>query len=113
VGPKPEQLAPGPGAPPSSDEAAARLDGSRLHAYPFRGVGRRRISRLDAGNDRSFPDWDSGDFGSGRCQHGRHDRWARNHASVSRRPYHDGRLGRRASLGNLLPSDRCRLSPLR
>jgi hypothetical protein len=113
AGPKPEQLAPGPGAPPHSDEAAARLAGSRLHAHLFRGTGRRRISCLDAGSNRSLSDWDGGDFGIGRRQHGRHVRWARDHVSVSRLPYHDGCLGRRASLGNLLHSDRCRPSPLR
>jgi hypothetical protein len=49
---------------------------------------------------------------SGRHRHGRHVRWARDHVSVSRLPYHDDRLGRRASLGNLLHGDRCRPSPL-
>jgi hypothetical protein len=103
VGPESEQLVPGLGAPPYSDEAAARLDGSCVHAHLFRGTGRRRISHPDAGSNRSLSDWDGGDFGSGRRRHGRHDRRARDHAGVSRLPYHDGRLGRRASLGNLLP----------
>jgi hypothetical protein len=113
MGPEPEQLAPAPGALPHSDEAAARQDGSRLHAPLFRGTKCRRISRLDVGSNRSLSDWSGGNFGSGRRRHGRHDRWARDRASVSRLPYHNGRLGRRASLGNLLHGDRCRPSPLR
>jgi hypothetical protein len=113
MGPEPEQLAPDLGAPPHSDEAAARRDGSRLPACLFQGTGRRRISRLGVGSNRSLPDRDGGDFGSGRRRHGRHNRWARNHVGVSRLPYHNGRLGRGASLGNLLHGDRCRPSPLR
>jgi hypothetical protein len=35
AGPESEQLAPGLGAPPHSDEAAARLDGSRVHTHLF------------------------------------------------------------------------------
>jgi hypothetical protein len=101
------------GALPHSDEATARWDGSRLHTPLFRGTKRRRISRLNVGSNRSLSDWDDGDFGSGRRRHGRHVRWARDHVSVSRLPNHNGRLGRRASLGNLLHGDRCRPSPLR
>jgi hypothetical protein len=112
TGPEPEQLAPALGALPHSDEAAAQRDGSRLHAPLPRGTKRRRISRLDVGSNRSLSDWDGGDFDSGRRRHGRHVRWARDHVSVSRLPYHDGRLGRRASLGNLLHGDRCCPSPL-
>jgi hypothetical protein len=113
MGPEPEQLAPALGALPHSDEDAARRDGSRLHAPLFRGTKRRRISRLNVGSNRSLSDWDGGDFSSGRRRHGRHVRWARDHVSVSRLPYHNGRLGRRASLGNPLHGNRCRLSPLR
>jgi hypothetical protein len=64
MGPEPEQLAPAPGALPHSDEAAARRDGSRLHAPLFRGTKRRRISRLDVGSNRSLSDWSGGNFGS-------------------------------------------------
>ena len=35
AGPESEQRAPGLGAPPHSDEAATRLDGSRVHAHLF------------------------------------------------------------------------------
>jgi hypothetical protein len=97
----------------TSDEAAARWDGSRLPAHLFRGTGRRRISRLDVGSNRSLSNRDGGDFDSGRRRHGRHDRWARDHVGVSRLPYHNGHLGRGASLGNLLHGDRRRPSPLR
>jgi hypothetical protein len=112
TGPEPEQLAPALGAPPHSDEAAARRDGSRLHAPLFRGTEHRRISRLNVGSDRSLSDRDDDDFSSGRRRHGRHVRWARGHVRVSRLPYHNGRLSRRASLGNPLHGDWCRLSPL-
>jgi hypothetical protein len=113
MGPEPEQLAPAPGALPHSDEAAARRDGSCFHAPLFRGTKHRRISSLDVGSNRSLFGWSGDNFGSGRCRHGRHDRWAQDHASGSCLPYHNGRLGRRASLGNLLHGDRCRPSPLR
>ena len=113
TGPELEQLAPALGALPHSDEAAARQDGLPLHAPLFRGTERRRLSRLNVGGNRSLPDWDDGDFSSDRRRHRRHVRWARDHVSVSRLPYHDGRLDRRASLGNLLHGDRCRPSPLR
>jgi hypothetical protein len=112
AGPESEQLAPSLGALSHSDEAAARLDGSRVHAHLFRGTGRRRISHPDAGSNRSLSDWDGGDFSGDRRQHGRHDRRARDHVGASRLPYHDGRIGRRARLGNLLPRDRRRPSPL-
>jgi hypothetical protein len=112
TGPEPEQLAPALGAPPHSDEAAARRDGSCPHAPLFRGTERRRISRLNVGSDRSLPDWDGDDISSGRRRHGRHVRWARGHVRVSRLPYHNGHLSRRASLGNPLHGDWCRLSPL-
>jgi hypothetical protein len=112
TGPEPEQQAPALGAPPHSDEATARRDGSRLHAPLFRGTERRRLSRLNVGSDRSLPDWDGGDFSSDRCRHHRHVRWAWGHVRVSRLPYHNGRLSRRASLGNPLHGDWCRLSPL-
>jgi hypothetical protein len=113
TGPEPEQLALALGTLPHSDEAAARWDGSRLHAPLFRGTKHRRISRLDVGSNRSLSDWDGDDFGSGRRRHGRHVWRARDHVSVSRLLYHNGHLGRRASLGNLLHGDRCRPSPLR
>jgi hypothetical protein len=112
TGPEPEQLAPALGAPPHSDEAAARRDESRLHAPLFRGTERRCLSRLNVGSDWSLPDWDDGDFSSDRRRHGRHVRWARGHVRVSRLPYHNGRLSRRAGLGNPLHGDWCRLSPL-
>jgi hypothetical protein len=112
MGPEPEQLAPALGAQPHSDEAAARRDGSRLHAPLFRGTERRRISRLNVGSDQSLSDGDGDDFSSGRRRHGRHVRWARGHVRVSCLPYHNGRLSRRASLGNPLHGDWCRLSPL-
>jgi hypothetical protein len=112
TGPEPEQLAPALGAPPHSNKAAARRGGSRLHATLFRGTERRRISRLNVGSNRSLSDWDGDDFSSGRRRHGRHIRWARGHVCVSRLPYHNGRLSRRASLGNPLHGDWCRLSPL-
>jgi hypothetical protein len=41
----------------------------------------------------------------------RHVRWARGHVRASRLPQHDGRLGRRAGLGNPLHGDWRRLSP--
>jgi hypothetical protein len=113
MGPEPEQLVPALGALPHSDEAAARRDGLRLHAPLFRGTKRRRISRLNVGSNRSLSDGGGDDFSSGRRRRGRHVRWARDHVSISRLPYHNGRPGRRASLGNLLHGDRCRLSPLR
>jgi hypothetical protein len=78
----------------------------------FRGTERRRLSRLNVGGDRSPPNWDGGDFSSGRRRHGRHVRWARGHVRVSRLPNHNGRLSRRASLGNPLHGDWCRLGPL-
>jgi hypothetical protein len=78
----------------------------------FRGTERRCLSRLNVGSDRSLPDWDGGDFSSDRCRHHRHVRWARGHVRVSRLPYHNGCLSRRASLGNPLHGDWCRLSPL-
>jgi hypothetical protein len=84
----------------------------RRTAPLFRGTERRRISRLNVGSDRSLSDWDDDDFSSGRRRHGRHVRWARGHVRVSRLPYHNGRLSRRASLGNPLHGDLCRLSPL-
>jgi hypothetical protein len=96
---------------PHSDEAAAWRDGSRLHAPLFRGTERRRISRLNVGSDRSLSDGDGDDFSSGRRRHGQHVRWARGHVRVSCLPYHNGRLSRRASLGNPLHGDGCRLSP--
>jgi hypothetical protein len=103
----------GLGAPPHSDEAAARLDGLRVHARLFRDTGCRRVSHPDAGSNRPLSDGDGGDFGGGRRQHGRHDKRAWDHVSASRLPYHDGRLGRRARLGSLLPRGRRRPSPLR
>jgi hypothetical protein len=106
TGPEPEQLAPALGAPPHSDEAAARRDESRLYAPLFRGTD------WDGGSDRSLPDWDGGDFSSDRRRHRRHAWWARGHIRVSCLPYHNGRLNRRASLGNPLHGDWCRLSPL-
>jgi hypothetical protein len=78
----------------------------------FRGTERRRLSRLDVGSNRSLPDRDGGDFSSDRCRHRRHVRWARGHVRVSRLPYHNDRLSRRASLGNSLHGGWCRLSPL-
>jgi hypothetical protein len=78
----------------------------------FRGTERRCLSRLDVSSDRSLPDWDGGDFGSDRCRHRRHVRWAQGHIRVSRHPHHDGRPSRSASLGNPLHGDWCRLSPL-
>jgi hypothetical protein len=40
MGPEPEQLGPLLGAPPRSDKAAARWDGSRFHAPLLRGTER-------------------------------------------------------------------------
>jgi hypothetical protein len=73
----------------------------------------RRVSHPDAGSNRPLSDGDGGDFGGGRRQHGQHDKRARDHVGASRLPYHDGRLGRRARLGSLLPRGRRRPSPLR
>jgi hypothetical protein len=78
----------------------------------FRGTERRRLSRLNVGGGRSPPNWDGGDFSSGRRRHGRHVRWARGHVRVNRLPNHNVRLSRRASLGNPLHGDWCRLGPL-
>jgi hypothetical protein len=103
----------GLGAPPHSDKAAARLSGSRVHAHLFRDTGCRHISHPDTGSSRSFSGRDVGDFGGGRRQHGRHNSRARDHVGASRLPNRDGHLGRRARLGNLLPRDGRRPSPLR
>jgi hypothetical protein len=113
AGPESEQLTPGLGAPPHSDEAAPRLDGSRIRARLFRDTGRRHVSHPGAGNNRSLSDRDGGDFGSGGRRRGQHDRRARGHVGASRLPNHDGRLGRRASLGSPLPGGRRRPNPLR
>jgi hypothetical protein len=77
----------------------------------LRGTERRRLGHLSVGSNRSLPDWDDSGFSSNRCQHRRHVRWAQGHVRASCLLQHDGRLGRRASLGNSLHGDWCRLSP--
>jgi hypothetical protein len=58
-------------------------------------------------------DWDGANYGSGRRRHGRHGRRARDRVGAGRLPDHDGRLGRGAHFGDLLPRNMRRLSPVR
>jgi hypothetical protein len=83
-------------------------------AFPrplLRGTERRRLGHLSVGGDRSLPDWDGNGFSSSWRQRRRHVRWDRGHVRASRLPGRDSHLDRRASLGNSLHGDWCRLSP--
>jgi hypothetical protein len=101
-------------APRSSTAQGQGCRSAGRIAFPrplLRGTERRRLGHLNIGSNRSLPDWDGSGFSSSRRQHRRHVRWARGHVHANRLLQHDGRLGRRASLGNSLDGDWCRLSP--
>jgi hypothetical protein len=101
----------------ASQSSAAQGQGcrpARRIAFPrplLRGSERRRLGHLSVGSNRSLPDGDGSGFSSSWRQRRRHVRWARGHVRASRLLQHDGRLGRRAGLGNSLHGDWCRLSP--
>jgi hypothetical protein len=103
------------GAAPRSSAAQGqgfRSAGRTASPRPLlRGTERRRLSHLSVGSNRSLPNWDGSGFSSSRRQHRRHVWWARGHVRASRLLQHDGRIDRRASLGNSLHGDWCRLSP--
>jgi hypothetical protein len=103
------------GAAPRS--SAAQRQGRRsvgriaLPRPLLRGSERRCLGHLSVGSNGSLPDWDDSGFSSSRRRHRRHVRWARGHVCASRLLQHDGRLGRRAGLGNSLHDGWCRQSP--
>jgi hypothetical protein len=113
MGPESEQLAPGLGAPPHNDKAAARLGTLRVRTHLSRGFGRRRRGRPNVGGDRALSDRNGASCGSGRRRHGQHGWRARDRIGAGRLPGHDGHLGRGAHLGDLLPRNMRRLSPVR
>jgi hypothetical protein len=103
------------GAAPRS--SAAQRQGRRsvgriaLPRPLLRGTERRRLGHLSVGSNGSLPDWDGSGFSSSRRRHRRHVRWDWGHVYASRLLQHDGRLGRRTSLGNSLHGGWCRQSP--
>jgi hypothetical protein len=101
-------------APRSSTAKGRGCRSAGRIAFPrplLRGTERRRLSHLSVSSNRLLPDWDDSGFSSSRRQHRQHVRWARGHVRASRLLQHDGRLGRRAGLGNSLHGDWCCLSP--
>jgi hypothetical protein len=77
----------------------------------LRGTERRRLGHLSVGSNGSLPDWDGSGFSSSKRRHRRHVQWTQGHVCASRLLQHDGRLDRRASLGNSLHDGWCRQSP--